>query len=90
VLKVFYNRCGYYGVERAYNSTRSVTQGLYVHPKVKKVLFKKSFVFLGPKVYNLLPNYIKCNSINEKQFLLKLKKWLFTKETVADLIMVLA
>lgn len=90
VLKVFYNRSGNYGVERTYNRTRSSTQGLFIHPKVNKSIFKKSFLFLGPKIYNKIPSFIKNNNNSCKQFLCKVRKWLFTRDDLSDLLTVLS
>ncbi|KAG8243116.1 hypothetical protein J6590_108674 [Homalodisca vitripennis] len=72
VLKTFYMRSGDDNNKQFKYYTRAASEGLFKRPKVYKSFFRKSFVFLGPKLFNLLPNQIK---IICKKHLFKKKNW---------------
>lgn len=81
VLKLFYMRSGDgYAMQFAY-ITRAATEGLFMRPRVHKTFFGKSFVYLGPKIFNTLPNQIKATR-NKYRFLKELKKWLLEKNCI--------
>jgi len=85
VLKVFYRRSGNRGTENLFYRTRSTTQQLFSRPKVNKAFFSKTFLYLGPKCFNLLPNNIKTrNSLIS--FTKHLKSWLIEQEDINFLI----
>lgn len=88
VLKIFYVRSGNIGTERLGYNTRSVSQGHFTRPKVNKVLYRNSLLFLGPKVFNLVPKDIKL-SPNINVFLKDLKSWLLGKDDINDLLSVI-
>lgn len=50
-------------------------------PKPRNVFFSKSYIFIGPWVFNKLPNSIK-NSVSETVFIKKLKIWLLGIEHI--------
>lgn len=81
VLKIFYIRSGNTGTNNLFYNTRCTSRNNFRLPKVKKSLFRRSFDYVGPKYFNILPCEIK-NIINCKLFLLKLKKWLFLNVNV--------
>jgi hypothetical protein len=88
VLKIFYIRSGNSHTDRLHYLTRSSAQGLFPRPKVNKVLFRKSFIFLGPKIYNILPDFIKRAS-TVKKFQYCVKNWLLGLDQVDDLLNVM-
>ena len=87
VLKLFYKKSGNRGTENLFYRTRSTTQQLFVRPKVNKTLFSKSFLYLGPKCFNLLPNNIK-TAPNLKSFVKQLKKWLNETDDISFLFVI--
>lgn len=90
VLQEFYVQSGQNATEHlrsAYN-TRGAGRGIIKKPKVNKTCFQNSFLFLAPKFYNLLPDYLK-NVTKRKQFEIKLKQWLLSIEDVEMFFVVL-
>ena len=85
VLRSFYVRSGYsppfisasgsYHLRREYN--------VYVcRPNL--TLYKRSFLYMGAKTFNVLPVAIRREKIFSK-FLRLVKNWLFTKKNIDDL-----
>lgn len=84
VLKLFYIVSGNTGTENLFYNTRSYAKNLFRTPKVNKNIFKQSYQFLGPHIFNKLPLYLK-SSNNLKSFLFNVKCWLFLVEDVSFL-----
>ena len=62
-LKLFYILSGNRGTNKEHYSTRSVNQRIFLKPKVNRTLFKQSYLYLGPNLFNQLAMYIKeCNN----------------------------
>jgi len=80
VLATFYKLSGNNGptvdIIHGYN-TRQISNNILRPPKPRCSLFRKSFVYLAYKFFNILPNPIK-NSSSLVTFKKKLKKWLLT------------
>jgi len=88
VLRVFYIRSGNIGLTRSNYFTRGVAHRLLLRPKVNKTIFRNCFVFLGPKIFNNLPTYIKeCKGFPKFQF--KVKNWLFQIPQISTIIEIL-
>lgn len=81
VLDLFYRLSGNRGPTHNHNivsyTTRQVSSSLLKFPKSFNSSFQKTFVFLGPKFYNTLPNSIKVSS-SLNSFKKNLKQWLYT------------
>jgi exonuclease III len=92
VLRNFFNRSGNLGLDQYFDSnytTRSVSERFFKRPKVYKFCFQKSFLFLGPKCFNLLPSQIKlCNNV--KKFCKALETWLLNLEDLTDFTSILS
>lgn len=90
VLTVFFNRSGNiqsdFLCEQNYE-TRSKKHYIIKKPKTKKFIFQNSFVFIGPKLFNELPTYIKTIQ-NRNKFKLALKNWLFHLESISTILSV--
>lgn len=88
VLRVFYVRSGNKNIEYRHYGTRSTTQGIFKLPKVNKILFRRSLLYLGPKLFNQLPTDIK--QLNSKKtFFQQAFKWLLEKDDVSQMSSVL-
>lgn len=87
VLKTFYIRSGN-DTRQFQFYTRAASNSVFVRPKVNKIIFRKSFIFNGPKMFNLLPMHVR-NVKNVKLFLNKLKCWLLEMDNIDHLINVL-
>lgn len=74
-LRLFYTRSGNRGSCRPSYHVRSNLQRNFIKPKVNKSIFKHSFSFLGPHLFNQLPLDIKLSG-NLKQFCTRVYKWL--------------
>jgi len=80
VLRMFYKRSGNSISHSVYN-TRSAVKGNLKTPKVNLSWYTRSYLFLGPKIYNLLPDDLKnCSKI--KVYTKNLKSWLFLYENI--------
>lgn len=89
ILRLFYIRSGNTGTIQNQYEVRSNFQRTFRKPKVKKQIFKKSFLFIGPHYFNQLPlNLKKCKSAN--RFCIEVKRWLFNFENIDFLNQVLA
>lgn len=81
ILKIFYMRsnCFHIHVNRYEGNLRH--QRSFQVPKPTLTYFKNTFDFLGPRIFNELPQDIKnCQSL--KLFLRKLRNWLFTVSNI--------
>lgn len=88
VLRMFYIRSGNLGNEILFYQTRSNTNYVFRLPKVNKSLFRKSFNYLGPKLFNHLPEDIrKCNKF--RIFCNMVRNWLFMIQDLSFLTLVL-
>lgn len=57
---------------------------LYVIPRPYLTFYKKTFMYLAPKIYNALPESVKMEkSING--FKNKIKEWLFLQNDIEDM-----
>jgi hypothetical protein len=84
VLRVFFLQSGNKGTENLYYATRRTEKISFKTPKVNKEIFKHSFSFLGPFIFNKLPLDIKkCSS--HKLFCMKVKDWLLQIEDTCTL-----
>jgi hypothetical protein len=84
VLRLFYLKSGNTGTENLFYITRSLNRRFFRRPKVNKEVFRNSFLYLGPSLFNKLPPIVKeCNSL--PQFTNKLKNWLFEVSDVNTL-----
>lgn len=84
VLRLFYLRSGNTGTTDLLHSTRSIDRRMFRINKVNKSIFKHSFIYSGPKLFNQLPQNIKeTNSLNV--FCKKTKVWLLSLSDVAFL-----
>lgn len=81
VLRLFYNISGNFETSNLVYSTRNAKKNLFRIPKVKKSIFRNSFMYSGPRYFNLLPNNIKLSN-NRKMFCKNLREWLLQ---VADI-----
>lgn len=75
VLKIFYIKSGNRGNDNLYYDTRRVLHGFFRLPKVNKVIFRRSILYLGPKLFNQLRESIRNLNII-KHFCLKVLGWL--------------
>lgn len=88
VLKIFYVRSGNIGVTRMHYQTRMSSQSFFIRPRVNKTIFSRCFVFLGPKIFNVLPKYIKeCSNL--RRFQNNLKSWILLRNQIDDLMQIL-
>lgn len=90
VLQIFFIRSGNNGTELIQHkyTTRSKAANLIKKPKINKTIMARSFVFLGPKIFNDLPNEMK-NAKSILVFKKQLKQWLFSFETTTHLTQIL-
>lgn len=88
VLRLFYMRSGNRNNDNRYYMTRSAVQGVFRLPKVNKLFFRRSLLYLGPKFFNQLPDRIKyCNG--NRLFCRKLFNWLLDRDDVSNMSTVL-
>jgi hypothetical protein len=81
VLKFFYNQRGNIPVVENQYKRMLRNANLFTIPKPAISFFTRTFKFIAPKIFNQLPLGIR-NSPNEKQFLFKVKQWLFQQEGI--------
>jgi hypothetical protein len=82
VLQLFFRISGNLGAtidSSVDGSERTATRNIRAlkPPKPNNSLFRKTFLFLGPKLYNKLPNHIKASG-SQKTYKTLTRKWLFT------------
>lgn len=83
VLRDFFKRSGNSDNDNIYDhgyETRSYDRNAFRRPKIKKSCFQRSFIYMGPTCFNVLPTNIKQNK-NLRSFCRLLKNWLFNMET---------
>lgn len=88
VLKMFYSKSGnMIPNDNTYrNKLRNAEK--FLLPRPNNTFFTKSYSFLAPKMFNLLPNNIK-NVNRGNLFAAKLKKWLLSLEEIDYLFLII-
>jgi hypothetical protein len=86
VLRCFYNRSGNSGIFLCLPSPITLRQNSIPLPKPNLTLFKRCFLYVGPKVFNILPKHC-IGSKSVKSFLGNTRTWLFTKESVEQMLL---
>lgn len=81
VLKYFYSKSGNRNFFGTSYRTKLRTGNNFPVPKPVNTFFTKSFIFMAPRMYNLIPDYIK-SSFNSTVFSKRLQKWLFTQTNI--------
>jgi hypothetical protein len=89
VLRIFYVRSGNRQNFNRYYSTRNTVQGIFILPKVKKIIFRRSLSYLGPKFFNQIPGDIKLVN-SKKRFSNKVFQWLMNQSDVSYMTLVLS
>lgn len=81
VLRLFYIRSGNQGTTNLYYRTRSLTNNKFRVPKVNKSIYRQSFSYIAPKLFNQIPPKIKEHN-NIKKFSRVLYSWLLDNENI--------
>lgn len=58
-LRIFFNRCNQYGQKLPPSVYNTRNNNIFYVPKPKKTFFKKSFLYICPRIFNLLPSELK-------------------------------
>lgn len=81
VLEVFFERSGLSGGALLYSHPALRAGGSIIPPRPKKEKFRRCFLYVAPRVYNVLPFEIRAaEKLNRFKYLLK--KWLLEKDSV--------